>query len=307
MRKVPQTQPGCLARAPANCSGALVQRRITCAVLCRTSGGKLPEPTECCCFGGHGNRRAATCPKSRSAQRTRACSGTLLAGIASKLAWSCVCGTCSAWSGCVLTPLPMRNALREERKSPSPHAFPHAWLHRDGTDGSDMDAVAGGWASVTPLGLRSDLLFKVCEWEERGRLQVAGGPGVGGRLVGQGPASVCGRNKNKRAHTGQKTRGDLKGRERPAGRTPHLSQPPAPAIHADLHFWATCCPLYIMQHILPAPPSTPEPHSRWQQQCQQRRERDPGAACAWLSGGGGAGGGAGRGGAGFGGWRDRGH
>ncbi|KIZ07400.1 5'-nucleotidase [Monoraphidium neglectum] len=31
---------------------------------------------------------------------------------------------------------------------------------KDGTDGSDMDAVAGGWASVTPLGLRSDLLFK---------------------------------------------------------------------------------------------------------------------------------------------------
>lgn len=31
---------------------------------------------------------------------------------------------------------------------------------KDGTEGSDMAAVAAGWASVTPLGLRSDLLFK---------------------------------------------------------------------------------------------------------------------------------------------------
>ncbi|KAI8473053.1 MAG: survival protein sure-like phosphatase/nucleotidase [Monoraphidium minutum] len=31
---------------------------------------------------------------------------------------------------------------------------------KDGTEGSDMDGVAAGWTSVTPLGLRSDLLFK---------------------------------------------------------------------------------------------------------------------------------------------------
>lgn len=30
----------------------------------------------------------------------------------------------------------------------------------DGTEGSDMEAVASGWTSVTPLGLRSDLVFK---------------------------------------------------------------------------------------------------------------------------------------------------
>jgi hypothetical protein len=32
---------------------------------------------------------------------------------------------------------------------------------KDGTDGSDMEAVADRYCSVTPLGLRSDLLFKV--------------------------------------------------------------------------------------------------------------------------------------------------
>jgi len=32
---------------------------------------------------------------------------------------------------------------------------------QDGTDGSDMSAVAAGFVSVCPLGLRSDLLFKV--------------------------------------------------------------------------------------------------------------------------------------------------
>ena len=31
---------------------------------------------------------------------------------------------------------------------------------QDGTEGSDMAAVSGGWASITPLGLRSDMLFK---------------------------------------------------------------------------------------------------------------------------------------------------
>lgn len=31
----------------------------------------------------------------------------------------------------------------------------------DGTEGSDMAAVGAGWVSITPLGLRSDLLFKV--------------------------------------------------------------------------------------------------------------------------------------------------
>jgi hypothetical protein len=31
---------------------------------------------------------------------------------------------------------------------------------QDGTDGSDMAAVSEGWASITPLGLRSDMLFK---------------------------------------------------------------------------------------------------------------------------------------------------
>lgn len=66
----------------------------------------------------------------------------------------------------------------------------------DGTDGSDMEAVAAGWASVTPLGLRSDLLFKV----GRGLGAVAGwGAGVGGgRRAGarscavvRGAAAAC--------------------------------------------------------------------------------------------------------------------
>ena len=45
----------------------------------------------------------------------------------------------------------------------------------DGTAGSDMRAVADGWASVTPLGLRSDLLFKT-----RAALGGGAGGGAGG-------------------------------------------------------------------------------------------------------------------------------
>jgi hypothetical protein len=59
---------------------------------------------------------------------------------------------------------------------------------QDGTDGSDMQAVSAGWASVTPLGLRSDLLFKV---GRRAACRAGAAVKQGAARRGRGPAAAC--------------------------------------------------------------------------------------------------------------------